>query len=305
VGNDDLIFPVCAFLLTGAYYFLSAQEIINNAFVHGDVRQMVGIMYLSDVSFNLITGALSSSSSASRRAKGENPTPKAASPAPLQGWPRTCLYCLPLFDCTALVLAFEAIRLAGSGFQQTVGGAAIPISCVLNVLIAGKRYSSGQVMGISLVMAGLAVKAKALLDGDAEFPLVATSYVLGCNVCYGGEEGGITPVQILTRLASPFLDWMGRSRLTPAHAPSPLITPSSPSSTSSSSPAKTSGCQLLFSFQRPHSLSHVPRFARGVARFSSARPHLSTRTTHGFARAARRPRHATNYHDLHRCDLCA
>lgn len=185
-GGDGLVFPVAAFILTGAFYFISAQMIVNNNFViEKDVRQMVGLMYLSDVSYNLITGALSSFSS-----NGKKKAAKASKP--LEGWPKTCLYCLPILDCTALILTFEAIRIAGSGFQQTVGGASIPISCVLNVLITGKRYSSGQILGISLVIAGLAVKAKALLDGEMEFPLVPFVYVLCCNVCYGGDgkEGG-------------------------------------------------------------------------------------------------------------------
>ena len=191
--SDELIFPVAGFLLTGAYYFLSAQQIINNAFViEKEVRHMSGIMYMSDVSFNLITSAVSSLSSNSEGSKKKEKKKKTAAAAkaskPLASWPRMCLYCLPVFDFTALILTFEAIRMAGSGFQQTVGGASIPISCALNMLITGKRYSSGQALGIGLVIAGLAVKAKALLDGDMGFPLVPFVYVLICNVCYGEED---------------------------------------------------------------------------------------------------------------------
>jgi hypothetical protein len=43
-GGDGLVFPVVAFLLTGAYYFLSAQAIIKYEFVSPDVQQMPGIM---------------------------------------------------------------------------------------------------------------------------------------------------------------------------------------------------------------------------------------------------------------------
>jgi hypothetical protein len=41
--------------------------------------------------------------------------------------------------------------------------------------------------------AGLAVKAKALLDGESEFPLAPFVYVLCASVCYGkgGAGGGI------------------------------------------------------------------------------------------------------------------
>ena len=72
-------------------------------------------------------------------------------------------------------MCLEAIRIAGSGFHQTVGGASIPISCALNVLITGKTYSPGQLAGISIVIAGLSVKLKVLLDGDAPFHVDAAA----------------------------------------------------------------------------------------------------------------------------------
>ena len=58
--------------------------------------------------------------------------------------------------------------------------ASIPISCLLNVLITGKVFSTGQLTGISIVILGLAVKAKALLDSNddddaAGFPAVAVA----------------------------------------------------------------------------------------------------------------------------------
>ena len=49
---------------------------------------------------------------------------------------------LPVFDIFALVCAFESIRIAGSGYHQTVGGASIPISCLLNVLLTGRSLHS-------------------------------------------------------------------------------------------------------------------------------------------------------------------
>ena len=168
--TDGLAFPVFGFLATGAYYFLSAQEIINNNFVSGEVRQMVGLMCLSDVAFCVLTSRVSGAKA--KRAK------------PLTGTPRVVLWLLPLCDLLGLVCAFEAIRIAGSGFHQTVGGASIPISCALNVLITGKTYSPGQLAGISIVIAGLSVKLKVLLDSDASFPVDATALVLVSCVGY-------------------------------------------------------------------------------------------------------------------------
>ena len=171
-AHNGLLAPLAMFIIAGAYYFLSAQRIINEDFMDHSVRQMVGLMYLSDVGFNLVTAHLASKSEGKKKAS------KKKSSAPLGGTPGLVLNLLPLTDLVGLVCAFEAIRLAGSGFHQTVGGASIPISCVLNVLITGKVFSTGQLIGISIVVLGLAVKAKTLLDSDAEFPAAATTYVL-------------------------------------------------------------------------------------------------------------------------------
>ena len=169
-AHNGLLAPLAMFIIAGAYYFLSAQRIINEDFMDHSVRQMVGLMYLSDVGFNLVTAHLASKSEGKKKASKKSPE--------LTGTPGLVLNLLPLTDLVGLVCAFEAIRLAGSGFHQTVGGASIPISCVLNVLITGKVFSTGQLIGISVVVLGLAVKAKTLLDSDAEFPAAATAYVL-------------------------------------------------------------------------------------------------------------------------------
>ena len=165
-AHNGLLAPLAMFIIAGAYYFLSAQRIINEDFMDHSVRQMVGLMYLSDV----FTAHLASKSEGKKKASKKSPG--------LTGTPGLVLNLLPLTDLVGLVCAFEAIRLAGSGFHQTVGGASIPISCVLNVLITGKVLSTGQLIGISVVVLGLAVKAKTLLDSDADFPAAATTYVL-------------------------------------------------------------------------------------------------------------------------------
>ena len=175
-ADNGILAPLAMFIIAGAYYFLSAQRIINEDFMDHSVRQMVGLMYLSDVSFNLVTAHLASKSEGKKKASKKSPG--------ITGTPGLVLNLLPLTDLVGLVCAFEAIRLAGSGFHQTVGGASIPISCVLNVLITGKVFSTGQLIGISVVVLGLAVKAKTLLDSDAEFPAAATTYVLVSCVGY-------------------------------------------------------------------------------------------------------------------------
>ena len=57
MDGDGLLPSLLLFLAAGAYYFLSAQTIINRGFVHPDVRQMVGLMCLSDSSFCVLSGA--------------------------------------------------------------------------------------------------------------------------------------------------------------------------------------------------------------------------------------------------------
>ena len=46
--DNGLLAPLAIFIIAGAYYFLSAQRIINEDFVDASVRQMVGLMYISD-----------------------------------------------------------------------------------------------------------------------------------------------------------------------------------------------------------------------------------------------------------------
>ena len=194
--GDGLLSPLLQFLAAGAYYFLSAQTIINRGFVHPDVRQMVGLMSLSDSSFCLLTSAWSRrrASRGKNRAKTPERRPK------LAGLPRLALYALPVFDLFGLVVAFEAIRVAGSGFHQTVGGASIPIGTALNVLLLRTRFSYEQLSAIGVVMLGLAVKARALLSASADFP--AEAFALVVASCFGYAMRGVV-MEYLSTSANP------------------------------------------------------------------------------------------------------
>ena len=194
--GDGLLSPLLQFLAAGAYYFLSAQTIINRGFVHPDVRQMVGLMCLSDSSFCVLSGAWSRrcTSRGTKRAKTPERRPK------LAGLPRLALYALPVFDLFGLVVAFEAIRVAGSGFHQTVGGASIPIGTALNVLLLRTRFSYAQLSAIGVVMLGLAVKARALLSDAADFP--AEAFLLVVASCFGYAMRGVT-MEYLSKTANP------------------------------------------------------------------------------------------------------
>ena len=197
MDGDGLLPSLLLFLAAGAYYFLSAQTIINRGFVHPDVRQMVGLMCLSDSSFCVLSGAWSRRRAAlgTKRAKTRKERrPKAA------GLPRLALYALPVFDLFGLVVAFEAIRVAGSGFHQTVGGASIPIGTALNVLLLRTRFSYAQLSAIGVVMLGLAVKARALLSDAADFP--AEAFLLVVASCFGYAMRGVT-MEYLSKTANP------------------------------------------------------------------------------------------------------
>ena len=197
MDGDGLLPSLLLFLAAGAYYFLSAQTIINRGFVHPDVRQMVGLMCLSDSSFCVLSGAWSRRRAAlgTKRAKTRKERrPKAA------GLPRLALYALPVFDLFGLVVAFEAIRVAGSGFHQTVGGASIPIGTALNVLLLRTRFSYEQLSAIGVVMLGLAVKARALLSASADFP--AEAFALVVASCFGYAMRGVV-MEYLSTSANP------------------------------------------------------------------------------------------------------
>ena len=70
------------FIIAGAYYFLSAQRIINEDFMDHSVRQMVGLMYLSDVGFNLVTAHLASKSEGKKKASKKSSAPLGGTPRP-------------------------------------------------------------------------------------------------------------------------------------------------------------------------------------------------------------------------------
>jgi hypothetical protein len=198
MDGDGLLPSLLLFLAAGAYYFLSAQTIINRGFVHPDVRQMVGLMCLSDSSFCVLSGAWSRrhATVGTKRAmtRKEVRRPKSA------GLPRVALYALPVFDLFGLVVAFEAIRVAGSGFHQTVGGASIPIGTALNVLLLRTRFSYEQLSAIGVVMLGLAVKARALLSASADFP--AEAFALVVASCFGYAMRGVV-MEYLSTSANP------------------------------------------------------------------------------------------------------
>jgi hypothetical protein len=118
----------------------------------------------------------------------------------LAGFPRLALYALPGFDLFGLVVAFEAIRVAGSGFHQTVGGASVPIGAALNVLLLRTRFSYEQLSAIGVVMLGLSVKARALLADDADFPAEAFALVLAS--CFGYAMRGVT-MEYLSKTKNP------------------------------------------------------------------------------------------------------
>ena len=196
--GDGLLPPLLQFLAAGAYYFLSAQTIINRGFVHPDVRQMVGLMCLSDSSFCVLSGWWSRRRAA--RGKKQSRARKPERRPKLAGFPRLALYALPVFDLFGLVVAFEAIRVAGSGFHQTVGGASVPIGAALNVLLLRTRFSYEQLSAIGVVMLGLSVKARALLADDADFPAEAFALVLAS--CFGYAMRGVT-MEYLSKTKNP------------------------------------------------------------------------------------------------------
>tara|TARA_B110000977_G_C11086622_1_gene494939 strand:- start:2509 stop:3609 length:1101 start_codon:yes stop_codon:yes gene_type:complete len=184
------------FLCAGAYYFLSAQMIINKTFVAPEVRQMVGVMTCSDTVFCVVNGWVRDNRSSARgKGKGNKSTHK-----PLTGRPKLALYLLPVFDLFGLVIAFEAIRVAGSGFHQTVGGASIPIGTVLNVILLRTKFSNEQLCAIGVVMAGLAVKCQSLMQSSEPFPVDAFALVIAS--CFGYAMRGIT-MEYLTTCKSP------------------------------------------------------------------------------------------------------
>ena len=147
MDGDGLLPSLLLFLAAGAYYFLSAQTIINRGFVHPDVRQMVGLMCLSDSSFCVLSGAWSRRRAAlgTKRARTRKERRRART-----GLPRLALYALPVFDMFGLVVAFEAFASPGASSTRPWGrehshrhGAERPAAAHAVQLRAAERHRRG------------------------------------------------------------------------------------------------------------------------------------------------------------------
>ena len=140
--------PMGAHVALGICYFLTAQKTLDMGLVDPRAQPLTGMIYAADALSASMTRMLGSRGSSVRSASGGG-----------LGVPSTA-FLLPVFDLFGLTCAFEAMRALGGPLYQTLSGMLIPLSALLSGTFLKRTFSTRQMMAISLVICGLAVKAQ-------------------------------------------------------------------------------------------------------------------------------------------------
>jgi drug/metabolite transporter (DMT)-like permease len=75
-------------------------------------------------------------------------------------------YVLPVSEFVGLTLAIRAMEICGGPLYQTLAGMQIPMTVLFSSVLLKKKYTVGQLLGVSVVICGLAVKASEVLGAD-------------------------------------------------------------------------------------------------------------------------------------------
>ena len=139
----------------GICYFLTAQKLMNLRVLLPHTQHVPGVVYLADVLSATMTQKFSSSSS-KRRSKRRN--------RHYYPWQ---FYALPVTELVGLTNALRAMELCGGPLYQTLAGMQIPMTVLFSMVLLQKKYTGGQLLGVSVVACGLAAKATEVVGGGS------------------------------------------------------------------------------------------------------------------------------------------
>ena len=139
----------------GICYFLTAQKLMNLRVLLPHTQHVPGVVYLADVLSATMTQKFSSSSS-KRRSKRRN--------RHYYPWQ---FYALPVTELVGLTNALRAMELCGGPLYQTLAGMQIPMTVLFSMILLQKKYTGGQLLGVSVVACGLAAKATEVVGGGS------------------------------------------------------------------------------------------------------------------------------------------
>jgi len=161
-NNNALVF-VLLHVSFGISYFLTAQKIMDFQLLLPSTMQVPGLVYLADVMSAVVTKWVVSVGGSGKEKK-EQKKKKSAAKERRRPWQ---FYALPVAEFVGLTHAIRAMETCGGPLYQTLAGMQIPMTVLFSSALLKKKYTVGQLMGVSVVICGLAVKASEVLGADA------------------------------------------------------------------------------------------------------------------------------------------
>lgn len=159
----------------GISYFLTAQKIMNFQLLDKNTMQVPGLVYLADVLSATITKNLASGGSGGKTARMETRRKKTGRDEEKRyPWQ---FYVLPVSEFVGLTLAIRAMEICGGPLYQTLAGMQIPMTVLFSSVLLKKKYTVGQLLGVSVVICGLAVKASEVLGADGNQSKTTTTSI--------------------------------------------------------------------------------------------------------------------------------
>tara|TARA_B110000459_G_scaffold61728_1_gene69215 strand:- start:3685 stop:4800 length:1116 start_codon:yes stop_codon:yes gene_type:complete len=158
----------------GISYFLTAQKIMNFQLLDKNTMQVPGLVYLADVLSAMITKNLASGSNGGGKTATMETRRKKTGRDEEKRYPWQ-FYVLPVSEFVGLTLAIRAMEICGGPLYQTLAGMQIPMTVLFSSILLKKKYTVGQLLGVSVVICGLAVKASEVLGADGNQSKTTTS----------------------------------------------------------------------------------------------------------------------------------
>jgi drug/metabolite transporter (DMT)-like permease len=162
-NNNNAIVFVLLHVSFGISYFLTAQKIMDFQLLLPNTMQVPGLVYLADVMSAVVTKWVVSVGGSGKEKK-EQKKKKSAAKERRRPWQ---FYALPVAEFVGLTHAIRAMETCGGPLYQTLAGMQIPMTVLFSSALLKKKYTVGQLMGVSVVICGLAVKASEVLGADA------------------------------------------------------------------------------------------------------------------------------------------
>jgi len=161
-NNNNAIVFVLLHVSFGISYFLTAQKIMDFQLLLPNTMQVPGLVYLADVMSAVVTKWVVSIGGSGKEKKEQKK--KSSAKERRRPWQ---FYALPVAEFVGLTHAIRAMETCGGPLYQTLAGMQIPMTVLFSSALLKKKYTVGQLMGVSVVICGLAVKASEVLGADA------------------------------------------------------------------------------------------------------------------------------------------